>query len=171
MSGSSASPNDYGALADELDTISNITSNSVNAEILRKLKTDDPEFTALSVDAVHDDNVPRGPDYVIEDARGMEVLGYYLGRSTHVTTLIVSFPEGLTNDVIGAFLSAALGEALAKKSVTGNEKKYSGSGQRKITVFVNRHSPERKKIKDTRRWWIRRTGGCKARRCQPTLLK
>lgn len=89
MSGSSSasSSEDYDAL-----DIYDITSDGVNADILRRMKNNDPDFTQLLVfhkGGWRDYHEYSHIEYSVEDARGMGALGYYVSRCTNLTELTI----------------------------------------------------------------------------------
>jgi hypothetical protein len=73
-----------------------ITSSDENAEILRRLRDNDPELgdsDGLWI-AQHDDYDNSQFDYfVIQEGDDLGWLGYFIGRNTTLTTLIIILPE------------------------------------------------------------------------------
>ncbi|KAL9178491.1 hypothetical protein ACHAXT_001829 [Thalassiosira profunda] len=99
MSASSAV--DYGAL-----NISDVTSDDVNAKILRRLRDND-EHTLFDTLFVRDRPGAfgrAGNAYIIEDARSMGVLGHCLGRCTKVRELCLEGLGEFDVDVFGPLL-------------------------------------------------------------------
>ena len=86
---------DYGALA-----IADVTSDEINAGILRRLKDNDPDLDEFWIGGEDTERGNADDAYPVfdvedEDERSMGVLGYYLGRCTHVTGLTMQLPAEL----------------------------------------------------------------------------
>eukprot|EP00984_Skeletonema_dohrnii_P009299 scaffold3549_cov110-Skeletonema_dohrnii-CCMP3373.AAC.1 len=77
--------------------LENITSDEYNAEILRKLRDNDPAFTMIFLTLQFDDE----DDFVINDDDDMGWLGYFIGRNTKLQELYI----------IGDFLDTPGGES------------------------------------------------------------
>ena len=65
--------------------MSDITSDEGNAEILRRLKNNEPGLTSMCM--CNEEEEMDNNDYFPESARDMGWLGYFLGNNTHLTNL------------------------------------------------------------------------------------
>ncbi|KAL9178534.1 hypothetical protein ACHAXT_001872 [Thalassiosira profunda] len=102
MSSSSAAAEDYDALMRGAITISDVTSDEGNAEILHDLKDNNPNLTEIHLTGGNADDAY--PVFDVYDTRGLGVLGCFLGRCTSVTDLHFELPEDLSISAIEPFL-------------------------------------------------------------------
>lgn len=65
--------------------MSDITSDEGNAEILRRLKNNEPGLTSMCM--CNEEDEMNNNDYFPESARDMGWLGYFVGNNTHLTNL------------------------------------------------------------------------------------
>eukprot|EP00984_Skeletonema_dohrnii_P009315 scaffold3549_cov110-Skeletonema_dohrnii-CCMP3373.AAC.17 len=77
--------------------LENITSSQHNADILARIRDDDPDFTKLCV--TDDFYFNRRSDYRPDEGDDLGWLGYFIGRSKHVQELYIEyFPDNLNID-------------------------------------------------------------------------
>ena len=71
--------------------LQDITSSQHNANILRRLRHNDPEFTSLSINDDYDDDDDW--DFIVDEGDHMGWLGYFVGGSTLLEELFIyNFP-------------------------------------------------------------------------------
>ena len=73
--------------------LEDITSDDYNADILAKIRDDDPELKCFVIDTERDDD---NCNFVVREGDHMGWLGYFVGRSQKLKVLLVgSFPENI----------------------------------------------------------------------------
>ena len=87
----------YEARAEDVK-LEDITSSQQNADILERLRDNDPKFTYITYIYIAE-TVDDGGDFVIREGDNLGWLGYFIGRSKQVKTLYIDyFPDNLNID-------------------------------------------------------------------------
>ena len=74
--------------------LEDITSSQQNADILERLRDNDPKFTQIYIE-----NDLRDDAFIVRKGDHLRWLGYFIGRSKHVEDLfIIHFPDNLKID-------------------------------------------------------------------------